>query len=154
MWKTIKDYFRYEINENGEIRKKEGLEINPTIELVHSEDNGYEVISLYGKGSMLKTPYVHNLVANTFLERQPGQTHIIHLDYNLKNNNKDNLKYVTKKEYDEFLQEQLFFTNEGLVENKIPTIETPIIEESHIVETLPTTEKTHVVEELTTTIPN
>lgn len=154
MWKTIKDYFRYEINENGEIRKKEGLEINPTIELVHSEDNGYEVISLYGKGSMLKTPYVHNLVANTFLERQPGQTHIIHLDYNLKNNNKDNLKYVTKKEYDEFLQEQLFFTNEGLVENKIPTIETPIIEESHIVETLPTTEKTHVVEELTTTISN
>jgi hypothetical protein len=149
MWKTVKDYFRYDINENGEIRKKEGLELNPTIELVRSEDNGYEVISLYGKGFILKTPYVHNLVANTFLDRQPGQTHIIHLDYNLKNNNKDNLKYVTKKEYDEFLQEQLFFVKEELVENK-----TPIVEELSIVETLPAVEETPVVEELTFTIPN
>lgn len=154
MWKTVKDYFRYDINENGEIRKKEGLEINPTIELVRSEDNGYEVISLYGKGSMLKTPYVHNLVASTFLDRQPGQTHIIHLDYNLKNNNKDNLKYVTKKEYDEFLQEQLFFAKEELIENKAPIVETPIVEELPIVETLPIVEETPVVEELTVTIPN
>ena len=148
MWKTVKDYFRYDINENGEIRKKEGLKIDPTIELVRSEDNGYEVISLYGKGSMLKTPYVHNPVASTFLDRQPGQTHVIHLDYNLKNNNKDNLKYVTKKEYDEFLQEQLFFTKEKLIENKAPIIETSIVDVPHVVE------ETSVVEGLTSTIPN
>ena len=148
MWKTVKDYFRYDINENGEIRKKEGLKIDPTIELVRSEDNGYEVISLYGKGSMLKTPYVHNLVASTFLDRQPGQTHVIHLDYNLKNNNKDNLKYVTKKEYDEFLQEQLFFAKEDLIENKAPIIETSIVDVPPVVEETP------VVEKLTSTIPN
>ena len=148
MWKTVKDYFRYDINENGEIRKKEGLKIDPTIELVRSEDNGYEVISLYGKGSMLKTPYVHNLVASTFLDRQPGQTHVIHLDYNLKNNNKDNLKYVTKKEYDEFLQEQLFFAKEELIENKAPIIETSIVDVPPVVEETP------VVEKLTSTIPN
>ena len=148
MWKTVKDYFRYDINENGEIRKKEGLKIDPTIELVRSEDNGYEVISLYGKGSMLKTPYVHNLVASTFLDRQPGQTHVIHLDYNLKNNNKDNLKYVTKKEYDEFLQEQLFFAKEELIENKAPIIETSIVDVPPVVEETP------VVKELTATIPN
>lgn len=154
MWKTVKDYFRYSINENGAIRKKEGLELNPTIELVRSEDNGYEVISLYDKSSILKTPYVHSLVANTFLDRQPGQTHIIHLDYNLKNNNKDNLKYVTKEEYDEFLQEQLFFAKEELIENKAPIIETPVVEDLPIVETLPAVEETPVVEELTATIPN
>ena len=148
MWKTVKDYFRYDINENGEIRKKEGLKIDPTIELVRSEDNGYEVISLYGKGSMLKTPYVHNLVASTFLDRQPGQTHVIHLDYNLKNNNKDNLKYVTKKEYDEFLQEQLFFAKEELIENKAPIIETSIVDVPPVIE------ETSVVEGLTSTIPN
>lgn len=139
MWKTIGDHFRYEINANGEVRKKAGLEVNENVELVNGYENNYKTISLYGNDYQLRTRKIHELVAAAFLTREPGLTYIIHKDYNFNNNHKDNLQYASKEDYDTFIQEQNFFEREHMINEITPVVEeaTPIGEEAQepIVET-------------------
>jgi hypothetical protein len=61
--------------------------------------NGYHSISLKqrvnGKGT---GRYIHKLVAQHFLDNEPDQTFVIHLDYDKINNRVENLKWATKRE--------------------------------------------------------
>ena len=62
--------------------------------------NGYETISLTQRVNRKSTSrYVHKLVAQHFLEKDSeNQKYVLHLDYDKKNNEIDNLKWATKKE--------------------------------------------------------
>jgi hypothetical protein len=92
---------RYQVSSNGMVRahpyaKMRGM--RPGRVLYQSLDNnGYPQVQLWICRSA-KTVKVHRLVAEAFLgERECGRT-VNHIDGNKKNNNVENLEFVTSKE--------------------------------------------------------
>lgn len=89
MYKTLKRYPDYEINEKGEIRKK-GTSIIRKVYPV----NGHPKIVFSGG----KTEYISRLVAETFIPNPENKTDVNHIDRNTKNNNVNNLEWATHGE--------------------------------------------------------
>ena len=98
MWKNINQVNNYEINENGEIRNKETLQIlTPRV-----NKYGYQEIGLRIKGERKKYFYrIHRLVAEYFIEDKSidwKSLQVDHIDHNKLNNNVNNLRFVTALE--------------------------------------------------------
>lgn len=88
MWKRIPNMQPYEASDDGRIRNGNTLkELSPC-------DNGRGYLALRIRG---KTHRVHRLIALTFLEcDDPAQYDVDHIDFDKKNNNLSNLRYVPK----------------------------------------------------------
>ena len=95
MWKTVKNYDKYEVNENGEIRNKR------TKKLLKPETDkkwGYLRVSLYITKKQAKHELVHRIVANTFIPNPYNLKEVNHKDENKRNNCVNNLEWCTPQE--------------------------------------------------------
>ena len=93
-FEIIKDYPNYMINRDGKI-----YSLNRNIFLKYTEDkDGYYKVKLCNNGE-IKTVMVHRIVAIQFIENKDSKKNLInHKDGNKKNNNVENLEWVTSKE--------------------------------------------------------
>ena len=92
MWKTIKEYPKYKINEFGEILSLHY--IKPKKKKIVQQKNGYPTIQLWknNKGKMFR---IHSLVAEYFIRTRPKGKCINHIN-GIKNDYRvENLEYVT-----------------------------------------------------------
>jgi len=91
IWKNITDFDNYEVSSFGMVRNKK------TQKLLSPGKNsrGYMYVNLYNKGR--KNITVHNLVANTFLNKS-NFNEIDHIDNNKQNNNVSNLRWCTRSD--------------------------------------------------------
>jgi hypothetical protein len=96
MWKKIEEVDgRYEVNELGEIRNSNTLNIlTPSIDRY-----GYQQIGLRKEGHRKKFWFkIHRLVALYFLDSRPNNwetLQIDHIDHNKLNNSVSNIRFVT-----------------------------------------------------------
>lgn len=88
IWKTILDYYNYEISSYGRIRN-----INGYIRKIQTDKKGYSVISIRNDLGIRKTLKIHRLVAIMFLDNPKNLPQVNHKDGNKKNNKVDNLEW-------------------------------------------------------------
>ena len=93
MWKEIKNYENYEINENGIVRSKRTKKPMSTF----SNKNFYVRVNLSVKGKKVK-PLVHVLVANTFVDNPYQLKEVDHINDQRDDNRSCNLRFVTHSE--------------------------------------------------------
>lgn len=96
MWKEIKINPKYSIDENGNVKN------NKRNRLITPYDNkagkGYLYVCLYN-GHIKQGAYgVHRLVAQAFIPNPNNKSHVNHKDGNTKNNNVNNLEWVSPLE--------------------------------------------------------
>jgi hypothetical protein len=93
IWKEVKHYYKFEVSNKGNVRRKE----NPDIYIKEFDTNGYRGVYLksYGKGKSL---LVHKLVAQAFIENPNTKNCVIHKDWNKSNNVVENLEWATFSE--------------------------------------------------------
>lgn len=99
IWKAIKGFENYEINTNGDVRSKrrsgaKGGIIKPFFD---RKNNGYLKVHIYKNGKQYQ-PFVHRIVAETFLPMVVGKPEVNHKDGVKTNNNVDNLEWCSRKE--------------------------------------------------------
>lgn len=92
MWKKIKGYDNYKINQNGDILNKKGHKLSPA-----KNGAGYLFVLLC-KDGYCKPEAIHRLVAIHFVENKENKPVVHHIDENKTNNNYLNLKWCTQKE--------------------------------------------------------
>lgn len=98
-WKSVKDYEElYEVSTFGNIRNK----VTGKIKNPSDNGHGYKSVSLWrnNKGNYF---YLHRLVATAFIENIDNKPEVHHIDSNKANNNVNNLKWVTTKENNSFV---------------------------------------------------
>ncbi len=89
---------KYEVSNRGRIKSFANDKNSGKI-IKGSDVNGYRSIMVRFKGGLVQSYYVHRLVAQYFLSKDHSdQYYVIHLDYDKKNNDCYNLKWVTEKE--------------------------------------------------------
>lgn len=95
-FKQLEDYPEYQISTSGTVRKVSDKKIIRPF----TNADGYLQISLNRSNpSAPKYPYVHRLVAITFLPNYDLNKRIVdHLDNNPLNNDVSNLEWITQKE--------------------------------------------------------
>ena len=92
IWKPIKEFDgKYQISNFGNIKSNNKI-LKPRL-----ANGGYYRINLYYKGKY-KTYNIHRFVANEFCENKYNKRCVNHKDCNTKNNNADNLEWVTHRE--------------------------------------------------------
>lgn len=91
MWKIIKDYPNYKINENGLIKRN-----NKLLKHQHST-NGYIHVILC-KDNKVKSFRLHRLLAQAFIKNPCNKPQVNHMDGNRKNYSLNNLEWVTASE--------------------------------------------------------
>jgi len=92
-FKQIVDFDNYEVSNLGNVRN-----INTgRILKVSNDTRGYLIVCLY-KDKKKKTKRIHRLVAESFIENQENKELIDHIDNDIKNNNVNNLRWVTSTE--------------------------------------------------------
>lgn len=101
VWKGIKSEegnteFKYEISNYGRV-KSHAYGKERILKVANVE--GYKAVRLRMKNGQVQNKYVHRLVAEYFVEKKTkNQNLVIHLDYDKKNNNADNLRWATQNE--------------------------------------------------------
>ena len=90
VWKKIKGYDNYLINNDGDIFS---LNKNKILKTPKGK-NGYFIANLYNKGK-IRTVCVHKLVAETFIKNNNHYPCINHIDGNKLNNRVENLEWCT-----------------------------------------------------------
>lgn len=90
-WKSIEGYEQYQVNNLGQIRRK-----NKILKPIKSR-NGYLHIFLYSNGKA-KQVLVHRIVAKAFIKQVNNSKEINHKDGNKENNSVDNLEWCTRKQ--------------------------------------------------------
>lgn len=92
IWRRVKDFPIYEVNQHGEIRNKRTLHVKKPRE----DAWGYQQVGLskgvHGK-SHSKT--VHRIVAEAFIDGDHTGLQVNHIDGNKQNNHINNLEFVT-----------------------------------------------------------
>lgn len=92
LWKDIKGYEgRYRVSNKGRISNYNRI-LTPT-----DNGHGYLIIGLCKDGKKTNF-YIHRLVAMAFIDNPENKPVVNHKDYNAKNNNFNNLEWVTQKE--------------------------------------------------------
>ncbi|WP_162860308.1 NUMOD4 domain-containing protein [Megasphaera stantonii] len=96
-WRDIKGYQgKYQISNTGKVRSLNYHREGRIKELIPKDCRGYLQIGLTKKGK--KRFYaIHRLVADSFIGNGDGKQ-VNHKDLNKKNNNTENLEYVTARE--------------------------------------------------------
>lgn len=95
IWKDIKGYEGlYQVSNYGRIKS---FIKDEKILSFCDNGNGYLYITLR-KNGIRKNYYIHRLVATYFLENPFNKNVVNHKDFNIKNNNADNLEWVTQYE--------------------------------------------------------
>jgi hypothetical protein len=95
IWKTIRDYPKYQISSLGNIKSHQGD--SPRLLKGGYDRDGYHLILLYNeKGRVSKR--VHRLVAEAFIPNPDKKPQVNHKDGNKKNNNLDNLEWASNSE--------------------------------------------------------
>lgn len=105
IWKQIPNHPHYEVSNQGNIRSwkiPRSKKIANTPRLLKKKLNtktGYYNVTIYDQSGILKTHYVHRLVAQTFIPTDdPKHTVVRHLDDNRLNNNVENLAWGNQKD--------------------------------------------------------
>jgi hypothetical protein len=91
MWKKIKDYENYEINELGQVRR------DNKILKEFSHTNNYLFVTLCKKGKA-RSFRIHRLLAEAFIPNPENKAFVNHKDGNRRNNTLSNLEWVTSSE--------------------------------------------------------
>ncbi|MGX8701538.1 NUMOD4 motif-containing HNH endonuclease [Caproiciproducens sp.] len=111
VWKDIHGYEGlYQVSNQGRVRSLDRNVYNVrTRKMKHMKGKvlalcdanksrvNYQRVSL-SKENCVRSLFVHRLVANAFVYRENGKTQVNHIDGNKKNNNAENLEWVTPKE--------------------------------------------------------
>lgn len=110
MWATIPGFSDYEVSSKGAIRSKERTKVFKSGRTMHfkSKDrklrvhpsNNYQMTDLIDDKGKLRTVYVHKAVGEAFVINKHPRKHkvVIHMDGNVSNNEKSNLKWTSHKE--------------------------------------------------------
>lgn len=93
VWGEHEDYPGYLISNNGRIKSK--IRNKLIFQRVHDR---YYDCRIKDKNGVNKSPRVHRLVAEVFVEKVEGKTLVNHIDGNKLNNNADNLEWSTRTE--------------------------------------------------------
>lgn len=94
-WRNIPEKDGYEISDQGRIRhvyQKHSRVLKP-----FDNGHGYKMISLPERIGR-RNYYIHRLVAEAFVPKEPGRDYIHHGDHDRANNRADNLFWCTQKE--------------------------------------------------------
>lgn len=90
-WKRIKNFEKYyEISDSGEVRRIGKNNLRKP----QKTSKGYEKVFLYSP-NYAKAFYIHRLVAEAFITKRKGKTHINHLDCDKSNNRATNLEWCS-----------------------------------------------------------
>lgn len=94
MWKDIEFNDKYEVNDEGIVRRKENKHV-----LKGCITSGYRSVKLTFSNSRQQRFYVHRLVAQHFIPNEDNKkTFVNHKDGNKLNNCVENLEWVTPRE--------------------------------------------------------
>lgn len=94
MWKTVKNYPKYEVSINGDIRNRKTKRIlKPEV----CKKWGYLRVRLYFEKKKAKHELVHRVVASTFLDNPNNLPEVNHKDKNKTNNKVSNLEWCTSQ---------------------------------------------------------
>lgn len=88
----VKEYYGYKVTSEGIVFNKDGSIKQPFI-----AGKGYLYIKLYINGKS-KSKAVHRIIAETFIDNQEKKNQVNHIDGNKKNNNVENLEWVSCRE--------------------------------------------------------
>ncbi|CAL6020029.1 putative_HNH endonuclease [Hexamita inflata] len=92
-YRDIDDFENYEVSNLGQVRNKlTGRILKPS-----DRNNGYLQVCLY-QNKIMKTCYIHRLVAQAFLENPNNYKEVDHVDCVPSNNNVYNLRWCSKSE--------------------------------------------------------
>lgn len=93
-WRDIFGYEgRYQVSNDGRVRNSRGRILKPNI-----KSPRYHTVRLYSGGRYdFEDRLIHQLVAETFLEHEPG-CEVNHIDGNRYNNDVSNLEWVSHQE--------------------------------------------------------
>lgn len=92
-WKKIEGYEHYKVSTHGRVVNfKTGKVLSQYV-----SNSGYYRVNLW-RNNKCKAPYIHQLVAKTFIKNKLGKPQVNHLDGVKFNNNVRNLKWCTNKE--------------------------------------------------------
>lgn len=94
MWRTVKNYDKYEVNTNGKIRNKRTKKI---LKPETCKKWGYLRVRLYINENTAKHELVHRVVANTFLDNPNNLPEVNHKDQDKTNNCVNNLEWCTSQ---------------------------------------------------------
>lgn len=93
-FKTIPDFEKYEINEDGIVRNiLSGQELKP-----YSDEKGYVSVSLVTESGKVKKRRVHRLMAITFLANPEHKPEVNHINTIKTDNTLSNLEWATNHE--------------------------------------------------------
>lgn len=94
-WRKVIGYEGlYEVSSLGQVRS---LSTNRVLRGGLSA-KGYVRVNLYSRDRIVKTMFVHVLVATAFLEKEAGRSQVNHMDGVKTNNNVSNLEWCTGTE--------------------------------------------------------
>lgn len=101
--KTIKDFPRYEVSDQGEVWRKackayDGSNLKRKQLKASKGKNGYPMVYLCNGMGQRRKFYLHRLVYETFIGEIPPKYEIDHTDGDRENNCASNLRAVTHKE--------------------------------------------------------
>jgi len=89
---------KFQISNFGRLRSFKVSAVNPKI-IKGSWLSGYNIIVIKLNNNKSNTFYIHKLVAENFVLREKeDQTHVIHLDFDNRNNHFQNLRWVNLEE--------------------------------------------------------
>lgn len=91
--KTIKNFPRYSVSENGDVFNSKGQKLKTEL-----ANNGYLRVGLRNGNRQPKHQLVHRLVAEAYIDNPNNLPQINHKDFDRTNNSRDNLEWCTPLE--------------------------------------------------------
>ena len=98
VWRTVSENDNYECSVYGEVRRKKNQ--RPVKSFVH-KNTKYRTITL-SKDGVLKTYYLHRLIALSHLMNDNHYNEVDHINGNKNNNSIHNLRWVTHQQNIDF----------------------------------------------------
>lgn len=92
-WSKIDGFDEYSVSNDGLVRN----DYSNHIKEQRLNRYGYPITSIYKEGKAYTKP-IHRLVAEAFINNPEDKEQVNHIDGNKKNNNVDNLEWVTRSE--------------------------------------------------------